>query len=74
MFGDFDFTDFDIFGKWGLGDAGTDGVPTKQGFDQFYGYFHQVHAHFYYPSFLWRNEEKHLLPENLEETRPQDPK
>ena len=21
------------FGKWGLGDAGTDGVPTKQGFD-----------------------------------------
>ena len=57
-----------IFGKWGLGDAGTEGVPTKQGFDQFYGYFHQVHAHFYYPAFLWRNEEKHLLPENHGET------
>ena len=58
-----------IFGKWGLGDAGTEGVPTKQRFDQFYGYFHQVHAHFYYPAFLWRNEEKHLLPENHSETR-----
>ena len=53
-----------VFGKWGLGDAGTEGVPTKQGFDQFYGYFHQVHAHFYYPAFLWRNEEKHVLLEN----------
>ena len=58
-----------IFGKWGLGDAGTEGVPTKQGFDRFYEYFHQVHAHFYYPAFLWRNEEKHLLPENHGEAR-----
>ena len=53
-----------IFGKWGLGDAGTPGVPTRQGFDEFFGYLHQVHAHFYYPFFLWHNEQKFLLPGN----------
>lgn len=46
------------FGKWGLGDAGTAGAPTKQGFDEFYGYLHQVHAHTYYPEFLWDNERR----------------
>ena len=40
------------FGKWGLGNEGTDGIPTKQGFDSFYGYLHQGHAHNYYPTFL----------------------
>ncbi|MHC4398716.1 MAG: arylsulfatase [Planctomycetota bacterium] len=55
------------FGKWGLGDHGTTGVPYKQGFDQFYGYLHQVHAHFYYPWFLWRNDRRHELPENTGE-------
>ena len=25
------------FGKWGLGDAGTTGVPEKHGFDTFFG-------------------------------------
>lgn len=52
------------FGKWGLGDAGTDGVPNRQGFGEFFGYLHQVHAHFYYPYFLWKNGEKYLLPGN----------
>ena len=27
-------------GKWGLGDIGTEGVPWKQGFDEFVGYLH----------------------------------
>lgn len=49
------------FGKWGLGDARTAGVPTKQGFDEFFGYLHQVHAHSYYPDFLWDGERKHPL-------------
>ena len=40
------------FGKWGLGDAGTEGVPTEHGFDEFFGYYHQVHAHYYYPPYL----------------------
>ena len=53
-----------IFGKWGLGDAGTTGVPNRQGFDEFFGYLHQVHAHFYYPYYLWKNEERFLLPGN----------
>jgi arylsulfatase A-like enzyme len=40
------------FGKWGLGDLGTKGVPTEHGFDEFFGYYHQVHAHYYYPRYL----------------------
>ena len=60
-----------IFGKWGLGDHDTTGVPYKQGFDEFYGYLHQVHAHFYYPWFLWRNDQRHVLSENVGERRGQ---
>ncbi len=33
------------FGKWGLGDRGTSGVPEKHGFDVFFGYYNQIHAH-----------------------------
>src|SRR5205085_1241608 len=43
------------------GEAETTGVPNRQGFDYFYGYLNQVHAHNYYPDFLWRNEEKVAL-------------
>ena len=52
------------FGKWGLGDAGTPGVPEKNGFDVFFGYYDQVHAHFYYPRYLWRSGVKVPLPGN----------
>lgn len=41
-----------MFGKWGLGDEGTTGVPAKHGFDEFLGYLNQVHAHIYYPDYL----------------------
>jgi arylsulfatase A len=44
------------FGKWGLGGPGSEGVPTRQGFDAFYGYLDHVRAHFYYPEFLFRGE------------------
>jgi len=47
-----------LVGKWGLGEEGSPGVPTKQGFDSFYGYLDQVHAHNYYPHFLMRNEQR----------------
>jgi len=52
-----------LCGKWGLGDdtPGNTGLPNDQGFDFFYGYLNQVHAHNYYPEFLWRNREKVLL-------------
>ena len=53
-----------LYGKWGLGEAGTTGIPTKQGFDEFYGYLNQGHAHDYYPEFLWRNEVQEPLPGN----------
>lgn len=46
-----------LIGKWGLGEADTTGIPTRQGFDYFFGYLNQRHAHNYYPSFLWRNEQ-----------------
>jgi uncharacterized sulfatase len=50
-----------LAGKWGLGEAGSSGVPTRQGFDVFFGYLNQHHAHNYWPTFLWRNEERVAL-------------
>lgn len=52
------------FGKWGLGDIGTEGVPWEQGFDEFFGYLHQVHAHYHYPSFLYDNGNEFPLEGN----------
>jgi arylsulfatase A len=52
------------YGKWGLGDLGTDGVPWKHGFDEFVGYLNQVHAHWYYPRFLFQNDQRLPLPGN----------
>jgi len=43
-----------LIGKWGLGDEGLPGVPQKKGFQEFAGYLNNVHAHDYYPEFLWR--------------------
>jgi arylsulfatase A-like enzyme len=47
-----------LVGKWGLGEPGTSGIPNRKGFDFFYGYLNQVHAHNYYPDYLWRNQDK----------------
>ena len=47
-----------LVGKWGLGEPDTTGVPNRKGFDYFYGYLNQVHAHNYYPDYLWKNQEK----------------
>ena len=52
------------FGKWGLGNPGTTGVPEKHGFDHFYGYLDQVHAHSYYPSHLDHDGKREELPGN----------
>jgi arylsulfatase A-like enzyme len=49
------------FGKWGIGHEGTDGMPTRQGFDRFFGYLDQSHAHNYYPSFLIDGERRVAL-------------
>lgn len=45
------------FGKWGLGPMGSTGDPLKQGFDRFYGFNCQGHAHNFYPSHLWSNHQ-----------------
>ncbi|NUM52784.1 MAG: arylsulfatase [Candidatus Hydrogenedentes bacterium] len=60
-----------LFGKWGLGDADTPGVPNKQGFDEFFGYLHQKHAHFYYTDYLWHNDARFALPGNVDGKREQ---
>lgn len=46
-----------VFGKWGLGAPATEGEPLSQGFDRFFGYNCQRHAHSYYPSYLWSDDE-----------------
>jgi len=46
------------FGKWGLGGPGSEGEPLKQGFDRFFGYNCQRHAHSYYPPYLWSNDRR----------------
>src|SRR6266516_1304759 len=51
-------------GKWGLGKEGTTGIPNKHGFDEWFGYLDQTHAHNYYPEFLWRNERQWQVPGN----------
>ncbi|MBL7113582.1 MAG: sulfatase-like hydrolase/transferase [Bacteroidales bacterium] len=50
-----------LFGKWGLGVENTPGDPQNQGFDQFFGYYCQVHAHNSYPEYLFHNGEKVML-------------
>ncbi len=50
-----------LIGKWGLGEPGTTGHPIRQGFDYFFGYTDQRHAHNYYPEFLWRNTDRVAL-------------
>lgn len=53
-----------LIGKWGLGDVGgaEPGLPRRHGFDYFFGYLNQRHAHNYYPTYLWRNEARVKLP------------
>jgi arylsulfatase A-like enzyme len=49
------------FGKWGLGNVWSEGNPTKQGFNRFFGYNCQAHAHSYYPATLWSDNELYKL-------------
>jgi len=51
-------------GKWGMGMFDTTGSPLKKGFDHFYGYNCQRHAHSYFPEYLYANEKRIELPEN----------
>lgn len=56
-----------LIGKWGLGEPNSTGIPNRKGFDFFFGYLNQVHAHNYYPDYLWRDQEKVPYPGNVVE-------
>ncbi len=58
-----------IFGKWGLGLENTTGEPNRKGFDEWFGYLDQTHAHNYYPEYLWRNKAKFVIEKNLANKR-----
>ena len=53
-------------GKWSLGDAGTEGRATAQGFDSWFGYLNQDHAHYYYPEYLDDDEQRFELTGNID--------
>ena len=53
------------FGKWGLGYPGSEGSPNKQGFDQFYGYNCQRHAHDYFTHYMRSNDDSVTIFQNI---------
>ena len=50
-----------MVGKWGLGAPHTAAIPTKMGFDYFFGYNCQRQAHTYTPLHLYENERRYYL-------------
>jgi arylsulfatase A-like enzyme len=52
------------FGKWGIGRPGSEGDPLKQGFDRFYGYNCQRHAHNLFPEYIIDQDERVPLEGN----------
>ena len=54
-----------LYGKWGIGGPVTSGRPNLKGFDDFFGYLSQWHAHAYYPEHLWENEIERFIRGNL---------
>jgi uncharacterized sulfatase len=57
-------------GKWALGhvnepsEIDNAGHPNNNGFDYWFGYMNQSNAHNFYPTFLWENKTKLVLPGN----------
>ena len=51
-------------GKWGMGMFDTTGSPLKVGFDHFFGYNCQRHAHSYFPTYLYNDDQRFELPGN----------
>lgn len=52
-------------GKWGLGFPGSVSDPQNMGFDYFFGYNCQRHAHHYFVDYLWENDHKVEYPEKV---------
>lgn len=54
-----------LYGKWSLGGLATTGYPTRRGFDEWFGYFSQTHAHDYYTYLLLEGEREYLVRGNF---------
>jgi len=54
-----------LIGKWSLGQLGSTGYPTRKGFDEWFGFFSQTHAHNFYPEHLLENESAYLVRGNM---------
>ncbi len=61
-----------LIGKWGLGLIDEEGEPRLQGFDYYFGFLSQTHAHNNFPDFLWRNGVKVSLPNDIVRVGPVD--
>lgn len=59
-----------LVGKWGLGLIDEPGEPRRQGFDTYFGFLSQTHAHNHFPDFLWRDGVKVPLPNDLVRVGP----
>lgn len=59
-----------LVGKWGLGQVDEPGEPRRQGFDNYFGFLNQTHAHNHFPNFLWRDGVKVPLPNDLVQVGP----
>ena len=53
-----------LFGKWGLGGPGNGSIPNREGFDEFYGFLDQQHAHNSFPESQWDNQNEVFLTQN----------
>jgi arylsulfatase A-like enzyme len=53
-----------LFGKWGLGGHDRNSHPNDKGFDEFFGYLNQVHAHQAFPDYLWEDKSEYFLKDN----------
>lgn len=57
-----------MFGKWGLGLENEPGAPQMKGFDEFYGYLLQRHAHYYYTDYLYEVRKSQLRKIQVDST------
>ena len=58
-----------MFGKWGLGESGSTGLPRLQGFDEFVGYLNHKQAHDPFPRVLHTHQGEMKLHGNQKDGR-----